>query len=854
MKRRQGCQLLLGAIVFILSMHAFDAFVTVQNFVDPVTKIRSTHSTNPLQHRLLLSVSSESNSNNGGNEHHKRWNKRDNRRRPLVRRTIRTIPTRNPTHSNDNAWLIENTERLLNSTPGSLTKGKWHEVPSTIRAWARRRKDDPQVPYQIESLIKRLTEEMAAGNTEARTTVGVYNHLIDAWACAALFGTHDPQAASQRTREILVSLQQAYEQVKEPWLQPTEESFHMTFHVVFKFEGLEIARKVLAWMEFLHKNNRNEHSWPRRKHYIQLLEAYSMSGTNAGALAEGFLRHMKAMGEHLDTYCYNLALKGWARSKRGREAAEHVDRILEDMGDTKDLVTYSTAMSAWGASGMRSHAMARVESLLDEIVNSQNLVPNTVVLNTVMSTCVKSRDPESTLKTERLLNMMIESPAIQPDLISFNTHLHALSMHAMRPGNAEKADKLLRLMETNHELGASRIRPNRFSYNLVIDAWSRADGDEAAWNAVRILRRLIDDSNPRIQPDTFSFNQVLSSLSRSTRPGAARLAEQLLEYMVDAHRMRVYKSARPDVLSYTFAIVTLTRSGEKDSAMRAEKLLHEMKKACENGEEYLKPTRYIYNTLIDCWAKSGHGTYGARRAEALFQEMEDMYASGDSSVSPNIVTWNAVLNSWARSGTRCGANKAEKYLERMWDLYNSGDEQVAPNEKTFNTVINAISKGPYHDKAQKALRVLRRMDRLYQAGYKEAKPDEITYTSVLNSCAFPASLDSKTKRKAFDTAVFTWEELKISQYANANDVTFGTFIRACSNLLNEDEETLRQVLGDAFQQCKEAGQVGEIVLCNLRTAAPLDLYEELLSEATAKDKVVGVEDLPFTWRRNIAHK
>lgn len=146
------------------------------------------------------------------------------------------------------------------------------------------------------------------------------------------------------------------------------------------------------------------------------------------------------------------------------------------------------------------------------------------------------------------------------------------------------------------------------------------------------------------------------------------------------------------------------------------------------------------------------------------------------------------------------------------------------------------------------------MDKLYQAGYKEAKPDEITYTSVLKSCAFPASLDSKTRRKAYYTAMFTWQELKESRYAHPNDVTYGTFIRACSNLLTEDDTTLRHVLQDAFQHCKEAGQVGEQVLCNLRKAAPEDLYQDLLSEASLSSEVIKVDDLPFTWRRNLSYK
>ena len=190
---------------------------------------------------------------------------------------------------------------------------------------------------------------------------------------------------------------------------------------------------------------------------------------------------------------------------------------------------------------------------------------------------------------------------------------------------------------------------------------------------------------------------------------------------------------------------------------------------------------------------------------------------------------------------------------------------------TQSQVINAISKSQNQAKAQKALRLLRRMDKLYQAGYKEARPNAVTYTSVLNSCAFPSVLaDPKTRRKALDTAIFTLEELQASRYGQPNQVTYGTFMKACANLLSEEEEDVnrkRMVIEKAFQQCCRDGQVGEMVLAHLRDAAPKDLYYELLEgailEPIADDKPlaaavdsatfreVTVHDLPPEWRCNV---
>jgi hypothetical protein len=584
------------------------------------------------------------------------------------------------------AWLVQATQDILISEPGTLVKGKWHELVSMLKAWSNRSKFDKEAPILVERLLKRLLDEQRAGNLEAKANTELYNILLDSWACAAIFRTHDPSIAAQRAREILVSLQETFEKDRDPHLMPNFESFYVVFHAVCRMEGPMIARRVLAWMEYLYKVQKNSAAKPSRKQYITLLCAYANSkAENAGLLSEGFIRHMNATGIQPDTYCWNLAIKAWIRSKRGRESAEHVDRILEEMEAPKDLVTYSTAISAWSASGMRSHAVARAEELLRDIEETPGLEPNTIVLNSLMSTWVKSRNPAAANRTLELLEHMEQSEICPPDLFSYNTHLHALSTHSKRPGYAQQAHGLLMSLEKRGAEGEAHLKPNLFSYNVVIDAWSKSEDYNAAWNAVKILRQLIEKEWPR--PDTFSFNQVLSALSRSSRPGAALLAERLLQYMVDGYRLRLHKNdARPDVVGYTSVIVALSRSGEADAAERAEGLLNQMKEGFAAGERYLKPTRFVYNAMIDCWAKSGRGTYACRKAEALLKEMEDMCANGDATVSPNIVSYNAVLNAWAKSGTRCCANKAEEYLERMWESYKAGEGQIAPNDQSFNTV------------------------------------------------------------------------------------------------------------------------------------------------------------------------
>jgi hypothetical protein len=258
-------------------------------------------------------------------------------------------------NTNQFEWLQQATERFVSQTiPGSLTEGKWHEVVSLINAWVAFQKDYSEAPLRMEALLSVLINERNAGNINVIITIDLYNKIMDAWACAAIFGTvPNPVLASQRIHEMLLGLQDSYEtSASARDLKPNTESFRVALHVVCKVEGVLVARRLLAWMEHLYRSGKNLDAWPTRSHYMQILDAYArLDSSQSSMLAEAFLRHMKYQNftDNLslpDTLCYNIVIKSWSRNKRGREAAEHAHRILEEMKEAAlehcrpDVVTY----------------------------------------------------------------------------------------------------------------------------------------------------------------------------------------------------------------------------------------------------------------------------------------------------------------------------------------------------------------------------------------------------------------------------------------------------------------------------------------------------------------------------------
>jgi hypothetical protein len=745
---------------------------------------------------LNMGLSNEENESTIRKEKLSRVGKECNRRR--INRSNRKAKATSRVNAFEIQYLETATRSLLNNTVGSLSEmGKWHQVVSLLMAWSKYAKQYPEAPVLMQLLLQRLVEEKRISNPEnsnsIEITVDMYNAVIDAWICAAFFQQQSisPQLASQRAREILSSMQDDYEQsvinnddmYRTISMSPSPNltSFSLVLHCVCRIEGAFVARRVLAWMEYLTKSGKNVEARPIRNDYIMVLDSYgSLRDKNTPQLTEGFIRHMNAMYSNTyhkllqptttattvanerfnddvlllpDTYCYNILLKSWNKQvfysdgRGGRVVAEQADRILEEMKGSglphcqPDLVTYScmlgnfylicqwdtlslirpfscifvsfsitAVISAWAASGMKTHAVSRAEALLLEIEESPHLEANCIVLNVVMSTWVKSRNPASVARTEEILRQMedfaspnsageqeldINVVAARPDLISYNTHLHALSIHSLKnPKYAQKSEALLQQLEEKFDSGVIGFGPNTFTYNLVLEALCRATQNSkdldfislASTKAALILRTVIKREN--VDPDVYTFNQVLSILSRTSSPGSAKTAAELLNYMNNTFSSGVHPLAKPNTESYFHVISAFTRNPGKVSAEQAEMLLNQMyHQYLHNNDKSVKPTQACYNTIIDCWAKSGEGTLGARKAEGLLYDMQYQYeVLGDKSMTPTLMTFNAVLNAWAKSGTRCCGYKAEQYLKKMWDMYDAGDSDFKPNDFSYNTV------------------------------------------------------------------------------------------------------------------------------------------------------------------------
>ena len=98
-----------------------------------------------------------------------------------------------------------------------------------------------------------------------------------------------------------------------------------------------------------------------------------------------------------------------------------------------------------------------------------------------------------------------------------------------------------------------------------------------------------------------------------------------------------------------------------------------------------------------------------------------------------------------------------------------------------------------------------------------------------------------------ETATFMLRELEASTHAKADQITYGTFLKTCQTQMPQSD-TRRQLVGVVFRKCVKDGQVGQLVLDQLRSITTRSEYDELLGDSA---NIVNWRQLPDNWKRNV---
>jgi hypothetical protein len=139
------------------------------------------------------------------------------------------------------------------------------------------------------------------------------------------------------------------------------------------------------------------------------------------------------------------------------------------------------------------------------------------------------------------------------------------------------------------------------------------------------------------------------------------------------------------------------------------------------------------------------------------------------------------------------------------------------------------------------------MNKLFLAGNKHLRPNVVAVNAVMNACAYTSG-DVKEQGRAMEIAHMVLQELEQSPYGSPDQVTYGTFLQVCYNQMPACD-TRSQIMDILFKKCIKDGQVGSLVLQQLKTMATDEEYQRMVGRGIDED--IKMEDLPSEWWCNV---
>jgi hypothetical protein len=702
-------------------------------------------------------------------------------------------------------WLVKSTNKLLGpdleaeegssssaTNKGPLSEATIHKTQTLMKSWSRRAsRPGSKAPHVVERLLQTLIQEQ-----DAAAAAGNENETRHATAAAFI---------DANTYNILL----------DAWSRSTLEG------------SAARAEAILLKMEQKYANNGSSSNnnnlphfqmQPNEASYNTVIKAYVKNGNRlfAAQKAQAIIDRMESnypLGVAPNRRSYNLLLYALANSS-GQDAGVRAEGILRKIQEAykngrntqvkPDINSYNQVLTTWARARHQGYER-RMQAIFDEIlhlaVKDGDIYPNTDTFNAIMGGWLKSNDKAALERIEEILKIMEESyqngnEAAKPDRVSINTISAAYTKNG-KTGAVEKTIALRASMETKYEIDTDT---ETVSCNILVDSWcksGRPDGPERVLDILNAMERDFKKGKISSKPDAYTYCSVIDCFQKCAKPDAPERAEEILLRMKDLYRRF-------------------------------------------NGDPV---TTSLYNAVINSWASSD-SEYAPKRARNLLQEMQEKNGKDLCIPAPDRITYNSVIKAM-RGGTTQQATWAEDLLSVL-EKRGPTDSAFLPDAYTYTSTITAYGRSDYKDKAPKALELLQRMVRAFEQGNDAAKPTVHSFNAGLNACAFVKG-DAKQKSEAFSITMDIFSLLH--KWGEADHTTYGTILRACACLLPLTDKRRVQTVDDIFQKAATQGQVGRLVMAQMKFAATPQQHLRLTGQDYTERTIT--QNLPRAWTRHV---
>lgn len=380
----------------------------------------------------------------------------------------------------------------------------------------------------------------------------------------------------------------------------------------------------------------------------------------------------------------------------------------------------------------------------------------------------------------------------------------------------------------------------------IIASWAKnKDNPESAEKAQFLLDRYVQEfiaGNKHANPELWVFNAAMDGWAKSRRKNAPQKIEAILQTMKNLRLNHNLKDLEPDVISLSSLVLAWVNSRAPEAVEKALCILDYMEK------EGFDPSTITYNKVLLSFV---HSTLPdkAVKAEALIKRMSLRHREENKDCAPDIYSFQSLIAAWSRTKMSGTPQKAEEVLHFLDSQSEKGRKNLTPNAHCYTAAMHAWSNSIEDDKGRRAYELLQKMNRLYEATKrKNLKPNVVAYTAVINACALPYA--EREHSKALNIAQLVMEELRYSEHASPNFLSYSAMLHVIATTLEKNEK--RDALSyKYFEEAIHDGQVGYLVLEKLQIAAPNvynALVEDLINIDADGNKVV---EIPAEWGENV---
>eukprot|EP00535_Pseudo-nitzschia_heimii_P005540 CAMPEP_0197187390 /NCGR_PEP_ID=MMETSP1423-20130617/15767_1 /TAXON_ID=476441 /ORGANISM="Pseudo-nitzschia heimii, Strain UNC1101" /LENGTH=1092 /DNA_ID=CAMNT_0042638951 /DNA_START=108 /DNA_END=3386 /DNA_ORIENTATION=- len=661
-------------------------------------------------------------------------------------------------------WLEDATNKFSDVTSfplGNLTEDDVVSLTGLMVAWSRRR--SLEAAMVVEKLLKRIVDDMEAGNRDVHVSTRMYTIAMEAW------GKADEVAGAERAQSIHDAMVQTYKEIKDSRIKPTTKSYNTLILAWAKSKNpvaLQAAEKALR--EMLTESTVMRIARPNAVTCGIMLDFYSRQNCGISIKkAESLFRSMDGLKIKKTNYVYSAFQEVYLRSGR-KDAPKKTMAVLKLMllqyssGDDlarPRIANFNNVLSAYSRSRPKRNCALQAIKVLNRIETPKkdggyDVEPDRLsYFLTILtcSRCSKSRSMNHAFGAklaEQLLVRMEEKskaeakrreelsitapPLVFLDIECFNVVLSALS----KSQDVDAVDRIFDIisrMEKYANDGNEELRPNTRSLNAALNALSRVKNESSARRAEQTLDRMFqmhDNGIPNIKPDAFSYTAILRCYQGLSNPKAAQRGHEILSKMEKLYEENTLDEP-PDTFHYTVVCSTWSLSRSKDAPQKCIEILSRMKEKDRQGWPKVKPNIRTYNAVLDSLSRS----HQANKAEQLLYHMLSLAKDGVNDARPDSFSFYAVINAFIFSQMRDAGMRAESVLERGLEYAEEDGGQML-DIKSFTSILGYYKRQTKAiDAPYRAQYLLNRLISLYKAGHIHLSPHVSCFTNVMEAYA-----------------------------------------------------------------------------------------------------------------------